>query len=311
MVSATSLENLIPMPSKWGVATKAIRVPLELAEEFLTMANTWAEKLREAFPNAEIIETEYDPDLVEMERQALDLGVHPSETPKGRECYPEVVARINRELGVEEQPKSKEDNFNEWIAKQDGYTVESFELVEEEFVAIETPVAEKISSPAINKKVSKQEAKLARRKANAQKAGKFKGFAPKRELTEEEKALNRYYRIGKVYQELYKECDGEIRDFLRDIRKQGLEGKYNQYCNWLEEWDYYLRTAYPASPYEMPEQFQLRKEMFELCMGDVCYKFGGGLTNGNNDRFRSLVHILISQWDVASVEIDIADGVFD
>lgn len=82
MVSATSLNNLIPMPSKWGVATKAIRVPIELAEEFLEMANNWAQKFREELaakaPNiqlgqivevpADLTDEEWEQGLYEMEK---------------------------------------------------------------------------------------------------------------------------------------------------------------------------------------------------------------------------------------------------
>jgi hypothetical protein len=52
MVSEVSLQNLIPMPSRWGVATKAIRVPLEFLEDIYALVEEKVAQLKEACASA-------------------------------------------------------------------------------------------------------------------------------------------------------------------------------------------------------------------------------------------------------------------
>lgn len=52
MVSDASLQNLIPMPSRWGVATKAIRVPVEFLQEIYALVEEKVAQLKEACASA-------------------------------------------------------------------------------------------------------------------------------------------------------------------------------------------------------------------------------------------------------------------
>jgi len=72
MVSNTSLQNLIPMPSRWGVATKAIRVPVEFLQEIYALVEEKVQELKEACTHTDQAEVESPKvDLLKIQEQEI------------------------------------------------------------------------------------------------------------------------------------------------------------------------------------------------------------------------------------------------
>jgi hypothetical protein len=244
------------MPSKWGVATQAIRIPAELVEDIFEMVNQRMQALKNAVlanPKNEWIEVPADQeDIEEMlaeepnpvyEQAVAEFQAKVAATPEGQAHLAKVeeIKAQWQKLGLlDEEPTSNdalisaiqqqpqaEENINDWLLKQPGYEIETYILDEESGELLEQQPQPQEQSTVATKQ-SKQQAKRDRRLNQAKKSGALsgKGFAPKQDPVEVRNKTF-YKRVSALF---YKEsmiAEENLRIFMKKVASSSVPNRYN------------------------------------------------------------------------------------
>lgn len=257
MVSATSLKNLTPMPSKWGVATQAIRVPVELAKEIFEMVNQRMQALKDAVlanPKNEWIEVPADQeDIEEMlaeepnpvyERMVAEFQAKVAATPEGQAHLAKVeeIKAQWQKLGLLDepptsndalisaiqQPPEAEENINDWLLRQPGYEIETYVLDEESEELLEQQLPSPQKQSIVAAKQTKQQAKRDRRLNQAKKSGALsgKGFAPKQDPVEL-RGKTFHKRVSNLFQKESRIAEENLRIFMKKVAASSMPNRYN------------------------------------------------------------------------------------
>jgi hypothetical protein len=276
MVNAASLQNLIPMPSKWGVATQAIRIPAELVEDIFEMVNQRMQALKNAVlanPKNEWIEVPADQeDIEEMlaeepnpvyEQAVAEFQAKVAATPEGQAHLAKVeeIKAQWQKLGLlDEEPTSNdalisaiqqqpqaEENINDWLFKQPGYEVETYVLDEESGELLEQQQQPQKQS-TLAAKQSKQQAKRDRRLNQAKKSGALsgKGFAPKQKLVtgsgrpDELNGKAFYKAVSALFQKESRIAEENLKVFMREVMLTCSAGKFKIFEDILNHLHHFL-----------------------------------------------------------------------
>lgn len=324
MVSAASLQNLTPMPSKWGVATQAIRIPVELTEEIFEMVNQRMQALKEivlANPKNEWIEVPTDQeDIEEMlaeepnpvyERMVAEFQAKVVATPEGQAHLAklEEVRAEWEKLGLLDepptsndalisaiqQPPQAEENINDWLLRQPGYKIETYVLDEGSGELLEQQPPQQEQSTLATK--SKQQAKRDRRLNQAKKSGALsgKGFAvstPKSEI-EEKKLL---YKNAEI---LFAKENAKLRKRYADLMQKTLltctPGKLQLFEDVTKVCNDFLGSTlkYTTTQLEWEAYFDSKTYYRDFVEGKIpASKTAGGI----NDQFLSLIFEGLECW---------------
>lgn len=121
-----------------------------------------------------------------------------------------------------------EENFNEWIAKQEGYEIETYVLDEESGELLEQQQPSPQEQSIVATKQSKQQAKRDRRLNQAKKSGVLsgKGFAPKQDPVElREKTFHK--RVSNLFQKKSRIAEENLRIFMEKVASSSMPNRYN------------------------------------------------------------------------------------
>jgi hypothetical protein len=329
MVADASLQNLIPMPSRWGMATKAIRVPLEFLEDIYTMIEEKVQQLKISVGNdtpAEQTEEEWIAEITGLPvgfkaGDELPAEIAEAITEMKRSRTPQAIASEEAKTAViaekdwtKEPPRftrewiefrESEPNPKNWNWEQqylpalleearNGDASAKAELLA--FKANGVDISEPIvAEPTIV--IDKKQSKLARRKARADKnpAVSKTIYKPKQKTNYERICEERAI----VFERIVNDLREEISVFMRKIQDTCMRGKLEQYLDFLEanSWLRYSEKVYCTADWN----FGMRWFRHE-CRDRLVAKFGGGKPNGNNAEFVRLVTALINAYDDAHNE---------
>jgi len=336
MVADVSLQNLIPMPSRWGMATKAIRVPAQFLEDIYAMIEDKVQQLKIA------IGSDTPADQTEDEWVAEITGL-PVGFKKGDELPTEIleaIAEVKRSQTPEEiaseiinQRHDPDYGTHEWIDMMEALARknnsgwnwpeylkmvqqearEGFKEAKEELAILQSngwlepgfrckkPNGNGFAKTDTVKPVDRQQAKLARRKARADKnpAVAKTDYKPK-QLTPLEK-FN--YDRAVVFTKIVEDTRDELAVFLNKIKNTFERGKLEQYLDFLEAnfW-----VAHEEERHCTAEWHSEMDWFKEETRSSLIAKFGKGKPGGNNAEFVRLVSLLIDAFDAADEEVFLA-----
>jgi hypothetical protein len=330
MVADVSLQNLIPMPSRWGMTTKAIRVPLEFLEDIYAMIEDKVAQLKIAIGNDTPADQTEDEWVAEITGLPVGFKTGDELPTEIVEAIAEVKSKQTPQQLANEITNQRHDpnygthewidmmeaspggkwNWREYLKMVQQEARDGFEAAKEELAILKLhgwlepnfrckkPSNKGFGNTTTTKPVDRQQAKRDRRKTRADKnpAVAKTNYKPK-QLT----PLERFnYDRAVVFTKTVEDTRDELAIFLNKINNTFERGKLEQYLDFLEAnfWVAHEEERHCTS--EWHSEMDWFKEETKASLDS---KFGKGKPGGNNAEFVRLVTILIDAWENADREV--------